>query len=224
MGPGRLTGMNGDCLGRHRRRRHRFNGARSIDRDERPSTRTRARREDRFNGARSIDRDERQTVSGQRLPDRLASMGPGRLTGMNARIVPAAPPTALGFNGARSIDRDERSKRFNYWHTSRSFNGARSIDRDERRASFLACIGVIASMGPGPLTGMNVSRPRPCFVHSPRFNGARSIDRDERPNGQRRPPAPRSASMGPGRLTGMNEGPHPGPSGSGLLLQWGPVD
>ncbi len=38
MGPGRLTGMNADPPGPRRGRACRFNGARSIDRDERPMT------------------------------------------------------------------------------------------------------------------------------------------------------------------------------------------
>ncbi len=111
MGPGRLTGMNvsrtspgsaksprfngARSIDRDERRTHgcrqgkscrsSFNGARSIDRDERRSDRA-ARSSSRscFNGARSIDRDERpQNVSGVHDAS-VASMGPGRLTGMNA--------------------------------------------------------------------------------------------------------------------------------------------
>ncbi len=60
-------------------------------------------------------------------------MGPGRLTGMNARL---PDPYLLGdarcFNGARSIDRDERAPSFSISPWYRRFNGARSIDLDER--------------------------------------------------------------------------------------------
>ncbi len=133
MGPGRLTGMNGPGVrtpapgpgpG--------FNGARSIDRDERTSTSASAvRRLSRFNGARSIDRDER-VLNAERRVDVKASMGPGRLTGMNAPCrwpVPRVPPS---FNGARSIDRDERTIASPARAAMSGFNGARSIDRDER--------------------------------------------------------------------------------------------
>ncbi len=37
-----------------------------------------------------------------------ASMGPGRLTGMNGARQARSAPERAGFNGARSIDRDER--------------------------------------------------------------------------------------------------------------------
>ncbi len=60
MGPGRLTGMNG-LSGR---------GGSSCTR---PC----------FNGARSIDRDERHAPTVPRHIAVSASMGPGRLTGMN---------------------------------------------------------------------------------------------------------------------------------------------
>ncbi len=60
MGPGRLTGMNVSSGSAATSRRARFNGARSIDRDERLATSL---------GFKATD---------------LASMGPGRLTGMNA--------------------------------------------------------------------------------------------------------------------------------------------
>ncbi len=40
----------------------------------------------RFNGARSIDRDERKPDRRPVRADRGASMGPGRLTGMNAGV------------------------------------------------------------------------------------------------------------------------------------------
>ncbi len=59
MGPGRLTGMNADA---HRQRRTAGS---------------------RFNGARSIDRDERAARCVVGTLDRPASMGPGRLAGMN---------------------------------------------------------------------------------------------------------------------------------------------
>ncbi len=64
----------------------------------------------RFNGARSIDRDERTPIT---FPSASApaSMGPGRLTGMNAAGASPMLPNSSGFNGARSIDRDERR----YW-------------------------------------------------------------------------------------------------------------
>ncbi len=60
MGPGRLTGMN----------------------EPTPVPQTTAMS---FNGARSIDRDERPPTSGVARGRASASMGPGRLTGMNAR-------------------------------------------------------------------------------------------------------------------------------------------
>ncbi len=60
MGPGRLTGMN---AGRQQSRR--------------------LFRRRRFNGARSIDRDERPVRAAAGSGERAASMGPGRLTGMN---------------------------------------------------------------------------------------------------------------------------------------------
>ncbi len=84
MGPGRLTGMN---------------GARS---------RQGARRDGCFNGARSIDRDERRGPSAVLVPREELSMGPGRLTGMNGSACAGAWRSRAGFNGARSIDRDER--------------------------------------------------------------------------------------------------------------------
>ncbi len=60
MGPGRLTGMNGGSNDADHDVIERFNGARSIDRDERDGCPAAAqRRRHRFNGARSIDRDER---------------------------------------------------------------------------------------------------------------------------------------------------------------------
>ncbi len=135
MGPGRLTGMNaGVSLG---------------IRSERA----------RFNGARSIDRDERRRSAGARQGRRGASMGPGRLTGMNVRSRWAPSSRRARFNGARSIDRDERMfgcnlcRDLDCWASmgpgrltgmnaeetlgilggSCRFNGARSIDRDERR-------------------------------------------------------------------------------------------
>ncbi len=64
MGPGRLTGMN-DGMGS----------------GPPPSTPC-------FNGARSIDRDERCWKCSGRGWTWPASMGPGRLTGMNALAVP----------------------------------------------------------------------------------------------------------------------------------------
>ncbi len=85
MGPGRLTGMNDGPPPHRVARRCRFNGARSIDRDERPV------------GLR------------ERIKRRRASMGPGRLTGMNgSSIGSTAGSHPTRFNGARSIDRDER--------------------------------------------------------------------------------------------------------------------
>ncbi len=86
MGPGRLTGMNG-----------------------RPKRTDPASPRTGFNGARSIDRDERPGGGyGACLPG-SASMGPGRLTGMNdACHRSGGGPRRMGFNGARSIDRDER--------------------------------------------------------------------------------------------------------------------
>ncbi len=62
MGPGRLTGMN-----------------------VAPNSPIRGQNEHRFNGARSIDRDERGGSMGVVLVNLEASMGPGRLTGMNDR-------------------------------------------------------------------------------------------------------------------------------------------
>ncbi len=135
MGPGRLTGMNGAALEPASVPVYCFNGARSIDRDERPAVpiQTTGRRSG-FNGARSIDRDERQPMqqgvgvgdhasmgpgrlTGMNEPagrvgavGRKASMGPGRLTGMNdTQLVTVAGPVT-SFNGARSIDRDERRR------------------------------------------------------------------------------------------------------------------
>ncbi len=46
----------------------------------------------RFNGARSIDRDERVGGAARRVPQHPASMGPGRLTGMNAYCLPTFVP------------------------------------------------------------------------------------------------------------------------------------
>ncbi len=86
MGPGRLTGMNATTTSR--------NSALAAG---------------GFNGARSIDRDERQRDAERHDHAAQASMGPGRLTGMNAPIRKPARATASCFNGARSIDRDERS-------------------------------------------------------------------------------------------------------------------
>ncbi len=84
MGPGRLTGMNAFGSWRSGRSSTRFNGARSIDRDERRAPEAAQDRQDRrFNGARSIDRDEREIVVDFHRGLSLASMGPGRLTGMN---------------------------------------------------------------------------------------------------------------------------------------------
>ncbi len=61
-----------------------FNGARSIDRDERRRGRRRPPADQlRFNGARSIDRDERGSAAMNSAGSVTASMGPGRLTGMN---------------------------------------------------------------------------------------------------------------------------------------------
>ncbi len=84
MGPGRLTGMNAPLLAVAITREPRFNGARSIDRDE--------RERDRQVGRVAVH----------------ASMGPGRLTGMNAPCAQTSSTTSTSFNGARSIDRDER--------------------------------------------------------------------------------------------------------------------
>ncbi len=49
---------------------------------------SRARRDARFNGARSIDRDERLALLAKVGDEPGASMGPGRLTGMNAEHRP----------------------------------------------------------------------------------------------------------------------------------------
>ncbi len=97
-------------------------------------------------------------------------MGPGRLTGMNARW--PRPQCSLhdGFNGARSIDRDERAE-----------NGR------------IPLRPIQASMGPGRLTGMNVRQARRCLQLLDRFNGARSIDRDERAVAS--PPAAQAARL-----------------------------
>ncbi len=60
MGPGRLTGMNAARSSSSVRSVFCFNGARSIDRDERLPSLVAQPGCARFNGARSIDRDERQ--------------------------------------------------------------------------------------------------------------------------------------------------------------------
>ncbi len=86
MGPGRLTGMNVDTRWQARFALVRFNGARSIDRDERLRYLPRLQAEFGFNGARSIDRDERDANEARAILQ------------------------SLGFNGARSIDRDERPR------------------------------------------------------------------------------------------------------------------
>ncbi len=90
MGPGRLTGMN--VAGSEAARAN----------------------AGRFNGARSIDRDERAVVPDVGDVAVSASMGPGRLTGMNESQAFRTLGELSGFNGARSIDRDERLNGIDY--------------------------------------------------------------------------------------------------------------
>ncbi len=134
MGPGRLTGMNDRASWLRTMRPLRFNGARSIDRDERRLRFEKAYVQHTASmGPGRLTGMNEQEVGQNADRRRGASMGPGRLTGMNARSPPRAAPAARRFNGARSIDRDERYPPATVGAAATmGFNGARSIDRDER--------------------------------------------------------------------------------------------
>ncbi len=115
-----------------------------------------------FNGARSIDRDERRVV--YRLDAavvRAASMGPGRLTGMNDLVAATV---------AESV-------------TDASMGPGRLTGMNAAPRSQPAPVVRRASMGPGRLTGMNAPAADFAAASALRFNGARSIDRDERYQG-----------------------------------------